>query len=218
VADQGIVVLGIPIPSSSPAFLSVVTVHVAAGLVCTVAGLVAMLSPKRAGRHPASGTVYYWGLVVVFLTMAALSILRWPANTHLLILGILSFGAGAVGRLARRRLWRGWLRVHVTGMAISYILLLTAFYVDNGPHLPPLEVSAAGRVLGRSRPRRDPDPGLGAPETHEHAKLQFTGTAPWHPLNQPLVVRLSAALARWGIPRALRFRRFPGYFYRTMSP
>jgi hypothetical protein len=136
VADQGIVVLGIPIPSSSPAFLSVVTVHVAAGLVCTVAGLVAMLSPKRAGRHPASGTVYYWGLVVVFLTMAALSILRWPANTHLLILGILSFGAGAVGRLARRRLWRGWLRVHVTGMAISYILLLTAFYVDNGPHLP----------------------------------------------------------------------------------
>ena len=172
-ADQGIVVLGIPIPSSSPAFLSVVTVHVAAGLVCTVAGLVAMLSPKR---------------------------------------------AGAVGRLARRRLWRGWLRVHVTGMAISYILLLTAFYVDNGPHLPPLEVSAAGRALGRSRPRRDPDPGLGAPETHEHAKLQFTGTAPWHPLNQPLVVRLSAALARWGIPRALRFRRFPGYFYRTMSP
>jgi hypothetical protein len=24
----------------------------------------------------------------------------------------------------------------VTGMGISYILLLTAFYVDNGPHLP----------------------------------------------------------------------------------
>ena len=24
----------------------------------------------------------------------------------------------------------------MTGMALSYILLLTAFYVDNGPHLP----------------------------------------------------------------------------------
>jgi hypothetical protein len=136
VTDQGIVVLGIPIPSSSPIFLAIVGVHVIAGLICTVAGIVAMLSPKRTGRHPLSGTVYYWSLVVVFLTMAALSILRWPHNTHLLILGILSFGAGVVGRRARRQLWRRWVPVHIAGMAMSYILLLTAFYVDNGPHLP----------------------------------------------------------------------------------
>jgi hypothetical protein len=136
VTDQGVVVLGIPIPSSSPLFLSIVAVHVAAGLVCTVAGVVAMLARKRAGRHPSAGTVYYWSLVVVFLTMATLSILRWPHNTHLLVLGILLFGAGVVGRRARRRLWRRWLPVHITGMAASYILLLTAFYVDNGPHLP----------------------------------------------------------------------------------
>lgn len=86
-----------------------------------------MLTSKRAGRHPAAGAVYYWSLVVVFLSMAALSILRWPANTHLFVLGILSSGAGTVGRAARRGLWCGWLGVHVTGMAISYILLLTAF-------------------------------------------------------------------------------------------
>src|SRR4029453_3635076 len=136
VTDQGVVVLGIPIPSSSPLFLSIVAVHVVAGLLCTVAGIVPRLSPKRAGRHRSAGTVYYWSLVVVFLTMAALSILRWPANTHLFILGILSFGAGAIGRIARRHRWPGWLPVHVTAMAVSYILLLTAFYVDNGPHLP----------------------------------------------------------------------------------
>lgn len=134
--DQGVVVLGIPIPSSSPLFLSIVAVHVIAGLICTVAGIAAMLAPKRAGRHPSAGTVYYWSLVVVFLTMAALSILRWPANTHLLILGIVSFGAGVIGRIARRHRWPGWLPVHVTAMAVSYIVLLTAFYVDNGPHLP----------------------------------------------------------------------------------
>ena len=134
--DQGVVVLGIPIPSSSLVFLSTVAVHVVAGLVCAIAGIVAMVAPKRAGRHPSAGTVYYWSLVVVFLTMTALSILRWPHNTHLLILGILSFGAGVVGRRARRRRWRRWLPVHITGMAVSYILLLTAFYVDNGPHLP----------------------------------------------------------------------------------
>jgi hypothetical protein len=134
--DQGVVVLGIPIPSSSPVFLGIVAVHVAAGLICSVAGIVAMLAPKRSGRHPSAGTVYYWGLVVVSLSMAALSILRWPADTHLFVLGVLSFGAGVIGRMAKRRLGPGRLRVHVTGMAISYILLLTAFYVDNGPHLP----------------------------------------------------------------------------------
>jgi hypothetical protein len=74
--------------------------------------------------------------VVVFVTMAALSLLRWPANTHLFVLGILSFSAGVIGRMARRRGQPDWLRVHVTAMAVSYILLLTAFYVDNGPHLP----------------------------------------------------------------------------------
>src|SRR5215813_12776231 len=129
-------VLGIPIPSSSPFFLATVGVHVAAGLICVSAGVVAMLSPKRAGRHPSAGTVYYWSLVVVFVTMAALFLLRWPANTHLFVLGILSFSAGVIGRMARRRRRPGWLPVHVTAMAVSYILLLTAFYVDNGPNLP----------------------------------------------------------------------------------
>jgi hypothetical protein len=66
--DQGVVVFGIPIPSSSPVFLGIVAVHVAAGLICSVAGIVAMLAPKRSGRHPSAGTVYYWGLVVVFLS------------------------------------------------------------------------------------------------------------------------------------------------------
>lgn len=134
--DEGVVVLGVPIPSSSPLFLSIVAVHVAAGLVCTVAGIVAMLAPKRDGRHPSAGTAYYWSLTLVFLTMAALSILRWPANAHLFVLGLLSYGAGVVGRMAQRRLVPVRLRIHMAGMGLSYILLLTAFYVDNGPHLP----------------------------------------------------------------------------------
>ena len=134
--DQGIVILGIPIPSSSPAFLTIVAVHVAAGLCCVIAGAMAMLSAKRVGRHPSAGTFYYWSLVIVSASMTVLSIRRWPHNNHLLILGILSFGAGFAGRSARRRLWPGWPRYHMTGMGLSYILLLTAFYVDNGPNLP----------------------------------------------------------------------------------
>jgi hypothetical protein len=134
--DEGVVVLGIPIPSSSPLFLSIVAVHVAAGLICTAAGIVAMLAPKRRGRHPSAGTVYYWALVGVFLSMTALSILRWPANTHLFVLGVLSFSAAVAGRMEQRRLAPVRLRIHVAGMGLSYILLITAFYVDNGPHLP----------------------------------------------------------------------------------
>jgi|ERR1041385_5952764 hypothetical protein len=134
--DEGVVVLGIPIPSSSPLFLSIIAVHVVAGIVCTLAGIVAMLAPKRDGRHPSAGTLYFRSLVVVSASMAALSVLRWPANTHLLVLGVVSFGAGLLGRTARRRRWPGWLSAHVAGMGVSYIVLLTAFYVDNGPHLP----------------------------------------------------------------------------------
>jgi hypothetical protein len=119
--DEGVVVLGVPIPSSSPVFLTIVAVHVAAGLVCTIAGIGAMVTPKCAGRHPAAGAVYYWSLVVVFLSMTALSILRWPHNTHLFMLGILSFSTGTIGRTARLRLWRGWLPLHVTGMAMGIV-------------------------------------------------------------------------------------------------
>jgi len=100
--------------------------------------------PKRAfdwleesgyANNPTYSRVWRWGGAIARRRRDG-SILRWPENTHLFVLGILSFGAGTIGRTARRRLWRGWLRLHITGMAFSYILLLTAFYVDNGPHLP----------------------------------------------------------------------------------
>lgn len=134
--DHGIVILGIPIPASSPLFLALLTCHVFAGLACVVTGLVAMLSPKRPGRHPTAGTLYYWSLALVTASMSGLSVMRWPADIHLLVLGILSFAAATLGRAARRGRWPGWVRIHITGMGLSYILLLTAFYVDNGANLP----------------------------------------------------------------------------------
>lgn len=134
--DQATVVLGIPIPSTSPVFLTVVFIHVVAGLGCVASGAIAMLSEKRFGRHPSAGTIYYWCLASVFASMAVLSVMRWPEDTRLLILGVLSFAAAMIGRAARRGVWRRWVEWHAIGMGLSYILLLTAFYVDNGPHLP----------------------------------------------------------------------------------
>jgi hypothetical protein len=134
--DSGVVVLGIAIPSSSPLFLAVVGIHVVAGTICVVAGIMAMLATKRPGRHPFAGSVYFWSLVVVFLSMITLSIMRWPSDNHLLVLGVLSLGAAVIGREARRREHARSLRRHAIGMSVSYIALLTAFYVDNGPNLP----------------------------------------------------------------------------------
>ena len=129
-------VLGIELPSDSPWFLSLVGIHILAGLTCTITGIVAMLSEKRTGRHPGFGTTYYWSLCVVFASSAVLSVLRWSEDYPLFALGTLAFAAASLGRSARRRRWRGWARVHIAGMGASYVLLLTAFYVDNGKNLP----------------------------------------------------------------------------------
>jgi len=128
------VVAGIPIPSTSPIFLAIVSLHVLFGLTCVVAGATAMASPKRRGRHPTSGTIYYWCLVAVFVSASALAVVRWAEDYHSFVLGLLAVAAAYLGRAARR--WPGWVRLHIAGMGLSYILLLTAFYVDNGESLP----------------------------------------------------------------------------------
>jgi hypothetical protein len=129
-------VFGIEVPSTDPVFLTVVGFHVLAGLVCVVTGTIAMLSEKRPGRHPKFGTLYYWFLSAVFASATALSIVRWADDYHLFILGALSFAMASLGRSARRTRWPGGVKLHIVGMGMSYILLLTAFYVDNGPNLP----------------------------------------------------------------------------------
>ena len=128
------VIAGLAVPSTSPLFLFGVAVHVAAGLTCVVSGAVAMLSPKGRGRHSTFGTIYFWGLAVVCATAAGLAAVRWAEDATLFALACLSFAAAFLGRTAMRR--RGAVRTHLAGMGSSYIVLLTAFYVDNGKQLP----------------------------------------------------------------------------------
>jgi hypothetical protein len=129
-------VAGIEIPSTDSVLLTVVGVHVLLGLACTVTGVVAMLSPKVEGRHPRYGTIYFWCLAGVFLTATGLAAVRWAEDYHLFVLGALSFAAAYLGRRARRQRWRNWVKLHITGMGFSYVLMLIAFYVDNGRQLP----------------------------------------------------------------------------------
>jgi hypothetical protein len=94
--EQVTVVAGIVIPSGSPVFLSIVALHISVALLGVIFGLIAMLSPKRMGRHTRYGKVYFWSLV-----------------------GFLGPRACSPSCAGQRT-----------------ILLLIAFYVDNGKNLP----------------------------------------------------------------------------------
>lgn len=110
--------------------------HIAAGVTAVLAGAAAMLAAKRPGRHPRAGTTYLAALAVLTGTATGMAVLAWPDDTHLLILAGVALALAALGYTARRVRWRGGLSYHITGMGGSYIVMLTAFYVDNGPILP----------------------------------------------------------------------------------
>jgi hypothetical protein len=127
--------LGIPIPSTNVAFLTVVAIHVLCGLAAVVTGATAMLLHKRRGPHSNVGITYFWSLFGAFATMSALAFSRWEHDYDLFILGVFSFGAACLGRAVAQRRCKQWPRWHLSGMAASYILMITAFYVDNGKNL-----------------------------------------------------------------------------------
>ncbi len=127
---------GIEIPSTDPVFLAIVAVHIVLGITAVATGALAMLSPKAPGRHPGFGLVYFWSLAALVVTASALSFMRWQANAHLFMLGMLALTAAIGGRIARRLDWPRWAWLHVTFMGSSYIVMITAFYVDNGRQLP----------------------------------------------------------------------------------
>ena len=135
--DGTTTIAGIEIPSTSPVFLTIVGFHIFLGLTCVVTGFVAMMSRKGRGRHSRYGTIYYWCLSALFASATALSLMRWAENYHLFIIGALSFGTALLGRAAARQPQPSRrFDLHATGMGLSYIFMLTAFYVDNGKNLP----------------------------------------------------------------------------------
>lgn len=134
--EKTIEIAGIVVPDESPTFLALVALHVVIALAAVVAGIAAMTATKGIGRHSRFGSLYYWLLSGVFVTAAVLSAVRWTHDWHLFVLGALAFGSASIGRLSLRKLRRGRLSLHLSAMGVSYILLLTAFYVDNGKNLP----------------------------------------------------------------------------------
>ena len=116
-------------------FLAFLAVHVLAGLTAVVTGAVAAPVRKGSPRHIRAGRWYYLAITVVFVTATVLAALRWRQDYYLFIIGAVAFTAATIGYQHRRR-HRPRDTGHIAGMGVAYVAMLTAFYVDNGPHLP----------------------------------------------------------------------------------
>jgi hypothetical protein len=127
---------GIPVPSTNKVFLTFVVVHILIALVSVISGFLAMLSDKGKSKHPAFGRIYFWSMLSSFATVVILSIMRWAHNKHLLIIGTLAMGFTYTGYRLAKSHRKNWASLHTICMGLSYILLLTGFYVDNGKNLP----------------------------------------------------------------------------------
>lgn len=128
-------ILGDDVGSTAPVFLAFLAVHVAGGLTAVATGAVAALTRKGGPRHIRAGRWFYLAIAVVFVTATVLAAMRWRQDYQLFIIGAIAFTAATIGYQHRRRRRPGDTG-HIAGMGISYVAMLTAFYVDNGPHLP----------------------------------------------------------------------------------
>ncbi len=102
-------------------------VHASLGLLLLGLGGVALAGRKsRRARHPLVGTAYFWLLTSV-LASAMLLGQRHAGWSLFEIMTPPTFALGLTGYLMARLRPTGWLRWHISGMAGSYIGVVTAF-------------------------------------------------------------------------------------------
>jgi len=128
-------IFGDQVGSTAPVFLAFLAVHVLAGLTAVITGATAALVRKGSPRHIRAGRWYYRAITVLFATATVLAAMRWRQDYYLFIIGTVAFTAATIGYQHRRRRRPGDTG-HIVGMGTAYVAMLTAFYVDNGPHLP----------------------------------------------------------------------------------
>ncbi len=129
-------------------FFVPLVVHALAGLTTGVTGVVAFSVPKGPVRHHRWGKRYLWAYTGVFLTATLLSVQRWSADAYLFMLAVIGYSLALAGYSARRfrhafwlhrMLGDYWVITHLVGMIGSYVVLWTAFYVDNAHLFPGID-------------------------------------------------------------------------------
>jgi hypothetical protein len=76
--------------------------------------------------------IYLFAIATIAVTAAVLVSTRGPHFTFLLAFAALAVTL-AFGGYFMRRVNQG---LHIAGIGLSYVVMVTAFYVDNGPKLP----------------------------------------------------------------------------------
>ena len=129
-------------------FFLPLVVHALAALTTGVTGVITFSRPKRSSRHPRWGVRYLWAYTVVFLTAIILAVQHLPEDVYLVVLATIGYGFALAGYGVRRFrqqpvmsrvLGNQWIVAHIVGMIGSYIVLWTAFYVDNAHLIPGLK-------------------------------------------------------------------------------
>jgi hypothetical protein len=128
-------IFGDQVGSTAPVFLAFLAIHILAGLTAVATGAIAAMAHKGSPRHIRAGRWYYRAIIIVFATATVLAAMRWRQDYYLFLIGAVAFTAATIGYQHRRR-HRPGDTGHIIGMGTAYVAMLTAFYVDNGPHLP----------------------------------------------------------------------------------
>lgn len=109
---------------------TILAVHIAAGTLGLILGPLAMLAPKRPGRHPRLGMAYQASTAVLCLSAMGLVVYR-PGLWWLGVIAVATWAAALGGWWCARRRFRGWILWHLNLMCSSYISFVTAFLVVN---------------------------------------------------------------------------------------
>ncbi|AIF43001.1 hypothetical protein [Virgibacillus sp. SK37] len=110
--------------------------HIIAGSFCLLTGATNFAVKKEKGYHTKIGEWYHSGYFIVFVTSVGMAIINWSESAYLFYIAIFSYGLALFGYMARKLQWRGWLAMHIGGMAGSYIGIVTAVLVVNGTDIP----------------------------------------------------------------------------------
>ena len=129
-------------------FFIPLVMHALAALTTGVTGVITFSRPIDSVRHPKWGERYLWAYTIVFLTAIILSVQHWPTDAYLVILATIGYGFALAGYgarrfrqklMVRRILGKQWISAHIVSMIGSYVVLWTAFYVDNAHLFPGLK-------------------------------------------------------------------------------
>lgn len=113
-------------------------VHIISGMICIIVGAMAAGVRKRKGKHTLYGEIYHWMYLIVFVSAVVMSIWNWNESAYLFYIALFSYGLALTGYLARKKMWKNWLRIHIGGMLGSYIGIITATIVVNIGKVPVL--------------------------------------------------------------------------------